>query len=89
MSKSAEIAAAVAGSAIAPLLPQTYLDTAPLRFDFSASNPEIKDVDMTSVDDLDRYIHATLAKTGHTWGMGGYGERRFFYEKSELFKSGD
>lgn len=89
MSTSSEIAAVLAGIEIMPLISQSYLDTPPLRFDFSASNPEIENIDMTSVDDLDRYIHAALEKSGHTWGLGGYGERRFFYEKSELFKSGD
>lgn len=89
MSTGADIVASVAGSVIAPLVPHLFLDTPPLRFDFSANNPEIKDIDMTRVDDLDRYIHAALAESGRTWGIGGYGERRFFYEKSELFRSGD
>lgn len=42
---------------------------------------------MTSVNDLQRYIDTTLAKAGRTWGLGGYGEDRFLYEKSELFRS--
>ena len=73
---------------VSPLIPRTYLDTPPLRFDFSKQNPEIQGVDMTNVADLQRYIDDTLARTGHTWGLGGYGENRFFYEKSELFRSG-
>jgi peptidoglycan LD-endopeptidase LytH len=90
MSTSAEIAKAVSNEEnLSPLIPRSYLDTPPLRFDFSKQNPEIKNVDMTSVADLQKYVDETLAKTERTWGIGGYMENRFFYEKSELFKSGN
>ena len=90
MSTSAEIKRAI-GSAnnISPLIPLSYLKTPPLRFDFSKKNLEIKDVDMTNVTDLQKYIDDTLSRTGCTWGIGGYGENRFFYEKIELFRSGN
>ncbi len=69
-----------------PLIPDRYLASAPFRFDFSRSNPDIKHVDMMSADSLDAYVRETLRKAGCTWGMGGYGEDRFFYQSSNLFK---
>jgi murein DD-endopeptidase MepM/ murein hydrolase activator NlpD len=74
---------------ISPVIPVSYLRTPPFRFDFSKRNPDIMNVDMTKADDLQAYIDAALAKSERTWGMGGYGEDRFFYEKSELFKKGN
>lgn len=89
MSTSAEISQAVGTiKTISSVIPKRYLKTPPLRFDFSKQNPEVKDVDMTNVTDLQKYIDDTLARAGRTWGLGGYGENRFFYEKSELFRSG-
>lgn len=89
MSRSAAITRAIkAVPNVSPLIPKRFLDTSPLRFDFSKSNAEIRDVDMTNVTDLQKYIDDSLKKTNLTWGMGGYGENRFFYEKSELFRSG-
>lgn len=90
MSTSADITAAVGTiKTTSPVVPMKYLNTPPLRFDFSKQNPEIKYVDMTDVADLQTYIDNSLAKAKRTWGMGGYGENRFFYEKSELFRSGN
>ena len=74
---------------ISPLIPLPYLHTPPLWFDFSKQNPEITNVDMSDAAGLESYINKTLAESERTWGMGGYGEDRFFYEKSPLFKSGD
>lgn len=73
---------------IAPLLPQAFMGTPPFLFDFSRKNPDLQNVDMMNMDSLQSYIDATLQKDGRTWGMGGYGEDRFFYQSSELFKHG-
>lgn len=89
MSTSPEIIRSIATEKnISPLISQNYLSTPPLRFDFSKQNTEIKDIDMINVASLQKYIDDTLAREHRTWGIGGYGENRFFYEKSELFKSG-
>ncbi|MCR4325698.1 MAG: peptidoglycan DD-metalloendopeptidase family protein [Patescibacteria group bacterium] len=90
MSISKEITRAIAeDQGISPLIPQAYLRTPPLRFDFSKQNPNIRHVNMADANTLQAYINESLTKAGRTWGMGGYGEERFFYEKSSLFKSGD
>lgn len=39
--------------------------------------------------DLEVYINETLKKSGRLWGYGGWGENRFLYESSPLFKDGD
>lgn len=88
MSTGAEIVRAITSQTdISPLIPQSYLRTAPLRFDFSKRNPDILHVDMSDAAGLQEYIEGALAESGRTWGMGGYGEDRFFYEKSKLFRS--
>lgn len=74
---------------LSPLLPAQYLETSPLRFDFSKKNPSIANVDMSDYKSLQEYINAEYKRAGHTWGLGGYMEDRFFYEKSELFRSGN
>ena len=43
---------------------------------------------MSDFHTLQIYVDSALAKAQRTWGLGGYNEERFFYEKSELFKSG-
>jgi murein DD-endopeptidase MepM/ murein hydrolase activator NlpD len=44
---------------------------------------------MSDVTDLQKFIEDSLDAAGLVWGMGGYNEDRFFYEKSDLFKSGN
>jgi len=91
MSTSIEITEAIKKTnlAVSPPIPSEYLRTSPYRFDFSKENPDIQEVDMSDFHTLQTYIDRTLAKNAKTWGLGGYGENRFFYEKSELFRSGD
>lgn len=89
MNKGAEIVRAIkSAKGISPAIPRKYVDTPPLRFDFSKQNPEIRNIDMTDVAELQTYIGTALTKAKRTWGIGGYGEKRFFYEKSDLFRSG-
>lgn len=73
----------------ASLIPDSYLAEAPFRFDFSKSNPDMKTINMMDADSLEQYVQEVLRKAGKSWGMGGYGEDRFFYQSSELFKKGD
>ncbi|MDP2648414.1 MAG: peptidoglycan DD-metalloendopeptidase family protein [bacterium] len=90
MSTSAEIEQAIAGEEnISLLIPRSYLQAPPLRFDFSKQNPDIWHVNMADANMLQAYIDKALTKNVRAWGMGGYGEDRFFYEESPLFKSGD
>lgn len=74
---------------LAPLFPMELLSTAPHKFDFSKHNPAIKNIDMNKPGDLERHINEVLKTTGKRWGYGGWGEDRFLYQSSDLFRSGD
>lgn len=91
MSTSADIIHTIVGrrNELFSLIPQSYLDTPPVRFDFSKQNPDIQNVDMSDFHTLQTYINDALSRNGKKWGLGGYDENRFFYEKSELFRSGN
>ena len=90
MSTNTEITLAIASEPnISPVIPGEFLRTSPFRFDFSKINPDIQHLDMSDANTLQKYIDETFAKNGKTWGLGGYDEERFFYEKSELFRSGN
>src|SRR3989344_6333740 len=90
MNSDEEITRAVEGETdVSPLLPADYIQTPPHRFDFSKDNPDIQSVDVMSAGSLQTYVRAALRKAGRTWGLGGYGEDRFFYRSSELFKKGN
>ena len=71
-----------------PLLPTQFINTPPYTFDFSRNNPDIPSVNMMDPGDLHSYITTALQKANRTWGLGGYGEERLFYQSSELFKKG-
>ena len=73
---------------LAPLFPLELLSTTPFKFDFSEGNNDIKEIDMTK-GDLEPYINDVLKTSGRAWGYGGWGENRFLYESSPLFKDGD
>jgi murein DD-endopeptidase MepM/ murein hydrolase activator NlpD len=74
---------------VAPLFSNTYIQTPPLHFDFSRNNPDIQTVDMMDAASLQSYVRTTLEEAGRSWGLGGYGEDRFFYQSSDLFKHGN
>lgn len=89
MDAISDIAQAIERVGASPLIPDTYLASAPLQFDFSRNNSDIQSIDMMSAASLDAYVRGALLKAGRTWGLGGYGEDRFFYQSSELFKKGN
>lgn len=71
----------------ADMLPRSFLDATPFRFDFSKENKEVAAIDTTKPGRLQKYIDTTLRRGGRTWGMGGYGEDRRWYQ-SPLFTNG-
>jgi len=89
MQEIPDITQAIQDTDTFPLIPEVYLASAPLRFDFSRNNPDLEGIDMMSATSLDTYVRETLRKAGRSWGLGGYGEDRFFYQSSELFKKGN
>lgn len=68
---------------ISPLIPLSILSTPPVRFDLSRHNQALTASDIDNPDRFDHYIQAVLKKSNATWGYGGWGEDRRFYESSE------
>ncbi|HEY4526675.1 MAG TPA: peptidoglycan DD-metalloendopeptidase family protein [Candidatus Paceibacterota bacterium] len=73
---------------ISPLFPLELLTTPPHRFDFSKKNPALSNVNMERPETLAALIDETLKQQHKLWGYGGWGEDRFLYQASPLFKAG-
>ncbi len=71
---------------VSPLIPAEFFETEPLLFDFSKQNKSLQGVNMEHPETLEKYIDGSLKKDSKKWGIGGYGEDRFFYGSSSLFK---
>ncbi len=54
-------------------------------FDFTENNPDLRQFDIASAKDFDRYVKETLKKHGATVGIGKYDEDRTIYKHSPLF----
>jgi murein DD-endopeptidase MepM/ murein hydrolase activator NlpD len=62
-----------------PLVDKLY------RFDFSANNPSLSDVDFTDTEKFSSYVNDMLQRSGAKYGVGGYNEDRTFYKRSPIF----
>lgn len=78
-SRGKDIQNALKSIQAAPMLPTPILRASAHRFDFSARNISVEQVDMTKHGALQAYIGATLAAHKKTWGWGGYSEERSWY----------
>ena len=56
-------------------------------FDFSESNQEIKDLDISNPQNFIDYTFGKLKDNNTPVGVGGYAEKRFIYRTSEVFKT--
>lgn len=72
-------------SKIARLLPDFFYNNKPFNFDLSVNNKNMPTFDMSTPKDFTEYINTTLLVSGFIWGMGGYGEKRDFYQASSNF----
>ena len=67
------------------MLPEYFYQNEPYHFDFSVNNPEMSGLDMSTPEAFINYIKNTLSSSGRIWGLGGYGEKRDFYQASSNF----
>lgn len=57
-------------------------------FDFSESNEELKNLDFSDLQTFIDYSFGKLKENNAKVGVGGYGENRSIYKRSNVFKSG-
>lgn len=53
--------------------------------DFSIHNPELASHDLTNAPEMEAYIQQVFQRYGAEVGLGGYGEERAVYQKSQVF----
>src|SRR5215207_3442337 len=56
-----------------------------LVMDFTEKNDELTDEILSDTNLFIKYINAKLSKAGAKYGIGGYGENRTIYRRSEIF----
>lgn len=56
-----------------------------LKLDFTATNTELKDVNLVDTEDFDQYVFDKLKKNNKKYGIGGYLENRAIYSRSQVF----
>lgn len=54
-------------------------------FDFTENNEELEKINMSSVEEFDRYVKETMLLNNATVGIGKYNEDRTIYKRSSLF----
>lgn len=69
----------------ASLVPPDLRHEKVLKMDFTSSNPDLKDFDLTDVELMTKYIFQLISKAGAVAGAGGYNEERSVYQKSAVF----
>lgn len=56
-----------------------------IHFDFSDTNNELQQLDLTDTENFSTYITSKLNNAKAKFGIGGYNENRSFYKRSNLF----
>ena len=59
------------------------------RFDFTATNMELKETDTADTENFSEYINGKLQSTGSKYGIGGYNENRTLYRRYDLFEGAE
>ena len=71
------------------LLPFDFRRDPFLRLDFSATNPDLANLDLTNTAAFTDYVFGKLRTAGVKVGVGGYNEHRTIYRRSEHFGQTD
>lgn len=72
----------------ASVLPQLLPDGPVVWLDLSVANTDLAQIDPQDTLALSRYIDGCLHQANARVGLGGYAERRAWYERSEVFREG-
>jgi len=72
---------------IGAVIPAYFLETPPHIFDFSKKNNKLVSIDLNNAEGFIHYIHNILKFHNCRFGIGGYGENRIIYRRSNLFKN--
>lgn len=56
-----------------------------LKLDFTASNSELKSINLVDTEEFDRYVFKKLKEKNKKYGIGGYLENRAIYSRSNVF----
>ena len=56
-----------------------------LKLDFTASNSDLKSINLFDTEDFDRFVFNKLIAQNKKYGIGGYLENRAIYSRSEVF----
>lgn len=68
------------------LLPFDFQHDPYLILDFSATNPDLANLDLTNTATFTDYVFGKLRMAGAQVGVGGYNEHRTIYRRSEHFQ---
>lgn len=60
-----------------------------LKLDFTASNSEMKSINLFDNEDFDRFVFNKLIAENKKYGIGGYLENRAIYSRSEVFATAE
>ena len=71
------------------LLPFDFRRDPFLRLDFSATNPDLANLDLTNTAAFTDYVFGKLRTAGVKVGVGGYNEHRTIYRRSNHFYASD
>jgi len=58
-----------------------------LLMNFTATNPDIKNINIEEADQFTSYIQQKIKHASALYGIGGYGEYRDFYSRSPVFNN--
>lgn len=72
---------------ISSVIPIKYMETSPHICDFSDRNKKLISIDLNNKKKFISYINKTLEINGCIFGVGGYGENRIIYRRSNLFEN--
>lgn len=71
------------------LLPFNFQKDPYLILDFSATNPDLANLDLTNTATFNQYVFGTLRTAGVKVGVGGYNEHRTIYRRSDHFQQSE
>ncbi len=71
---------------VAPVIPVDFQTDSYLILDFTAGNPDLATLDLTSTPAFDAYVFGKIRDAGAVVGVGGYLEPRVIYRRSPHFQ---